>query len=305
VSKHFDSLRSLGLLLATLALCACNAQSTVVAQVGERAITAEDVAYRQAVIAIRSGEEAPAFLALFQLLEEALMAEVGREYGGVVSEEMLAEEAARVESESRDPQMLARIRVVFGEDEAAYRRLVIEPILVNQLLHARFSLGHDIQAEPLARAEEILVDAMTDPALLPSLADEFRGTYQEIQIVDGHIRHDDPEQEELPSELAQYDVEWSDYDRAFVEEVVEGLGIGYLHPQVVEDRYSFMVVRLLSRDGDDALLESVVIPKLAFEPWFQTQSQRVTLVVNDRSLREALLAEVDAPYIIDRLLRDQ
>ena len=86
-----------------------------------------------------------------------------------------------------------------------------------------------------------------------------------------------------------------------MEQVVAGLTVGELHSKVVEDRYSFMVVRLLSREGDDASLESVVIPKLAFDPWFQAQSQRVPLTVNDQALKEALLAEVDVPYITDRL----
>ena len=151
-------LLTLGLIFLVLYSFACAAQSEDVAVVGEVTITAQDVAYRQAVAAVRSNEALPAHLALLQLIEEALMAEVGRSYSVVVSEEMLAEEAERVQETSRDPQTLGRIRAVFGEDETAYQRLVLEPILVNQLLHARFSLGHDIQAEPLSRAVELLAD---------------------------------------------------------------------------------------------------------------------------------------------------
>lgn len=308
-----------GLALMALALCSCGAQPVVVARVGETAISAEDVAYRQAVVTVRSGEEFPAHLALLQLIQEALLAEVGRAYGVVVTEEMLAEEAARVEATSRDPETLARVRAVFGGDEVAYRRLVLQPILVNQLLHARFSLGHDIQAEPLARAQEVLAGALADAASLPTLAEEFGGEYRQLEIVGGRIRHgDEPFDgapldqardgqdrggEVLPPELAQYDVEWPDYDREFVEQVVLGLAAGELHPRVVEDRHSFMVVRLLSLEngGEDGLLESVVIPKLAFDPWFQTQSQRVPLTINDQLLKDTLLAEVDLPYITDRL----
>jgi hypothetical protein len=311
------SILSIWLLLLTLtmlALWSCGAQPEAVAQVGETAITAEDVAYRQAVMAVRSDEEFPSHLALFQLIQEALVVEVGRAYGVVVSEQMLGDEAARVEATSRDPETLARIRAVFGEDEAAYRRLVLQPILVNQLLHARFSLGHDIQDEPLARAQEMLAAALTDPASLPALAEQFGGEYQQLEIVGGRIHHaDDPfddapfgyaqdrQGEEVPPALAQYDVEWPDYDREFVEQVVAGLAVGELHSKVVEDRHSFMVVRLLGREGDDASLESVVIPKLAFEAWFQAQSQRVPLTANDQALKEALLAEVDVSYITDRL----
>jgi len=158
-------LLTLVLILLVLSSFACTAQPEDVAVVGEVTITAEDVAYRQAVTAVRSGEPFPAHLALLQLIEEALMAEVGRTYGIVVSEQMLDDEAERVQKTSRDPETLARIRVIFDDDETAYQRLVLEPILVNQLLYACFSLGHDIQAEPLARAKEVLAATQIDPHL--------------------------------------------------------------------------------------------------------------------------------------------
>ena len=289
-----------GLLLATLGGCSRTSRAEVTARVGEIIITPEDVAYRQAVTEVRSGEAIPAPVALFQLLEEALMAEVGRRYDVVVSEEMLAQEAVRVQTESRDPQMLARIRAVFGEDQAAYRRLVLKPILVNQLLHARFSLGHDIQAEPLARAQEVLAAGLTAPASLPALAEAFGAEYQELEVADGRIRYGEEAQQELPPALTQY-VQWFGYDRGFVVQVVDELEVGELHPRVVEDRHTFMVVRLLSEAGEDAQLESVVVDKLAFGPWFQAQSQRVEMKIADQALKEALLAEVDVPYMTDRL----
>ena len=132
------------------------------------------------------------------------MAEVGRAYDVAVTEEMLADEAARVEATSRDPETLARIRAVFGEDEATYRRLVLAPLLVNQLLYARFSLGHDIQAEPLARAQELLSASLADPALLPVLAEEFGGEVRQLEVAGGRIQQGDNEDEALPTELARY-----------------------------------------------------------------------------------------------------
>jgi len=292
--------------LSALSLCACGGGSPVVAQVGETAITAQDVAYRQAVVVVRSGEDFPAHLALFQLVDEALMAEVGRAYGVVITAEMLAEEAARVEAESRDPETLARMRTVFGDDQAAYRRLVLAPILVNQMLHARFSLGHDIQAEPLARAQEALAAALDDPESLAALAKAFGGEYRRFEIVAGRLQTGEQQAgESLPEALAQYEVALPETDQAFVEQVVAGLAVGELHLRVVEDRHSFMVVRLLSRDGEDATLEGLVIPKLTFVPWFQTHSRRISLVVTDQALKEALLTQVDAPYITGRLAAER
>ena len=79
------------LILLVFSSFACTAQPEDVAVVGEVTITAEDVAYPQAVVAVRPGKAFSAHLALFQLTEEALMAEVGRTYRLVVREEMLAD----------------------------------------------------------------------------------------------------------------------------------------------------------------------------------------------------------------------
>jgi hypothetical protein len=290
-------------------LTSCDHRSRLVALVGETNITSGDITYRQTVQEVRFGEEFPEYLALFQLLEEALMAEVAREVDVVVTEEMLAEETARVEEETRDPETLVEIQDVFRNDNEAYRRLVLKPILVNQLLHARFSLSHDIQAEPLARVKEVLTAAQRTPDSLPDLAEEFGGQYKKLQIVDGQLEIEGGGEQEVTGErsleLDQYDVVLSDYDQAFMDQVVKGLEKGRLHPKVVEDRRSFMVVRLLNRDGDDAQLESVVIPKLAFDPWFKSQAQQIKLVIHDQTLEKALLENVDVPYITDRLSTEQ
>ena len=299
-------LLTLGLILVVLSSFSCTAHPEDVAVVGEVTITAQDVAYRQAVSAVRAGESLPAHLALLQLIEEALMAEVGRTYGVVVSSEMLAEEAERVQETSRDPQTLARIRAVFNDDETAYQRVVLEPILVNQLLHARFSLGHDIQTEPLSRAKEVLAAAQIAPTSMPELAEKYGGEFRQLQIINGRLSSgEEPREDEILPELDQYNLEYPDYDQQFVEQVVAGLEAGELHPNVVEDRSRFMVVRSISRNGEDVLLETITIPKMAFDPWFQTHSQFVKIVVFDNALKRALLSEVDVPYITDRLSEQQ
>jgi hypothetical protein len=290
------------LLTAAGFIAACDT-SDVVANVGERSITRVDVRFRQRVMRVRSGREVPAHLALFGLIREALTAEVARRHGVVVTTSMLADEADRVQTETRDPQTLRRIRAVFGPNETAYRRLVLEPAVVNQLLHARFSLSHSIQAEPLARAKAALGAVQTGARSMPEAAEELDGTHHTLEVVDGRIRRHCEGRPEGPTLLTSHDVEWPDPDRELMERVVQHLEPGQIHPQVVEDRWTFRVVRLRSRRGDDAALETVVIPKLRFDEWFRSCSQTIPLVVTDRELREAIVKKIDVPFITERLTR--
>lgn len=232
------------------------------------------------------------------------MAEVGRSYNIVVTAGMLAAEAARVEASSRDPATLARIRAVFGDDEEAYRRLVLRPILMNQLLHARFSRGHDIQREPLGRAKKVLAAAMTRPAELAGLATEYGGTYQRMTIKRDPFEHNGDAAADVPAPLAPFGVDWSEYGRTFWDKVVREMAVGQLHPRVVEDRRRFMVVRLLSRNAEGGVLERVVIKKLSFESWFQMQTRHLAVKINDRGLPERLAREVDVPQLARWLSRN-
>ena len=312
INKTWFDVTNLGFLgsIIIIVLSACNSlPSNIVSRVGNEVITSRDIAYRRAVQEIRTGEEFPDYLALYQLLEEALMAEVAREYEVVVTEEMMLQEAARVEEETRDPDTLAEIQEVFGNDQEAYRRLVLKPNLVNQLLHARFSLGHDIQAEPLSRAKEVLTAAKRDTDSIPELASEYEGQYRKITIVNGQLIYEGQGHEnsevELPPELTQYDDKSSGYGQAFIRQVVTGLKEGEVHPNVVEDSHTFMVVGLLSRERNDARLESVVIPKLAFDPWFKSRVEKVEIQIYDQGLLDKLINNVDETYLTQRIKEEK
>ena len=137
---------------------------------------------------------------------------------------------------------------------------------------------------------------------MPELAERYGGEYRQLQVINGRLSSgEEPQENEIIPELEQYNLEYPDYDQQFVEQVVVGLEAGEFHPEVVEDRSKFMVVRSISRNGEDVLLETITIPKMAFDPWFQTQSQLVEIVVLNKALEETLLTEVDVPYITSRM----
>ena len=137
---------------------------------------------------------------------------------------------------------------------------------------------------------------------MPELAEKYGGEYRQLQVINGRLSSgEEPQEDETIPMLEHYNLEYPDYDQQFVEQVVAGLQAGELHQNVVEDRSSYMVVRSLGGVGRDVLLETVTIPKMAFDPWFQTQSQLVKIVLLDNALKYALLSEVDVPYITDRL----
>ncbi|HUK11753.1 MAG TPA: hypothetical protein VLW17_00510 [Thermoanaerobaculaceae bacterium] len=271
----------------------------VIARVGESAITREDVRFRRAMLAVRSGTDATAPQALVQLLEEAMMREVGRAHGVAVTAADLATEAARVSATSRDPATLARIRAVFGGDEGAYRRLVLEPVLVNQRLYAAFDASREIQAAPLARARELLAAALAPGAPLAALATRYGAELRTFDIAGGQVRPLDAPAGTRPSFPAA--LPGGVPDRDALTALLAGLAVGKVHPEVVEERGGFMVVRLLRRDGDRARLEAAVVAKLPFDPWFESAARAVPVRFEDAKAAAELRGVALPRYLAERL----
>jgi len=285
--------------IAALVGTGCRRTPALVARVGESVITREDVRYREAVLAIRSGAEATAPQALVQLLEEAMMREAGRTHGVAVTPADLAAEAARVRTTSRDPETLARVRAVFGGEEGAYRRLVLEPVLVNQRLYAAFDASREIQAAPLARARELLAAALAPGASLAALATRFGAELRTFDIAGGQVRPLDAPAGTPPSFPAA--LPGGIPDRDALTALLAGLAVGRVHPEVVEERGAFMVVRLLRRDGDRARLEAAVVAKLPFDLWFEAVARAVPVRFEDAKAAAELRGVALPRYLAERL----
>jgi hypothetical protein len=86
-----------------------------------------------------------------ELHKEAVLQKV---YGVQVTEEMIEEEAKRINVESRAPEMLSKIKAVIGPGEAGFTETVVKPIIVERLLRQKYYQDEPIHAAERASATD-------------------------------------------------------------------------------------------------------------------------------------------------------
>lgn len=83
------------------------------------------------------------------LLKERVLAQV---YRVEVTEEMLQEEARRIDRSTRDAAKLARIKAALGRDGSGYLPTVVRPIVVERMLRVHFYQDKTLHAAERAKA---------------------------------------------------------------------------------------------------------------------------------------------------------
>lgn len=144
--------------------CHRAAPEAVVARAGSRSITAKDVRFRDRIVRLENPEETRS-LGLFQLCRAYELAEVLGRNGRPITEAAIVEEERRIDRSSRDRGTLGRIRDIFGDDESAYRRVYVLPVLVGHYGPYEFFRNDPaVQASTRLRAERFLASVKRAPS---------------------------------------------------------------------------------------------------------------------------------------------
>ena len=70
--------------------------------------------------------------------------------------------------------------------------------------------------------------------------------------------------------------------------VLEKLSPGDICRNIVEDDYSYRVVRLKERSGNKYLVETVTVYKRPFDEWFKKEAEKVRIEIFDAALRRSI-----------------
>ncbi|MCM2277960.1 MAG: SurA N-terminal domain-containing protein [Oligoflexia bacterium] len=123
-------------------LSACQLFNPVLATVAGEPITRRDVERREAVNRIYYPEYSKDLknTSLQQLVNARVLQEILESHGRPVTDELLRQEALRIDRDTRKPDLLAQVKAVFGADEPAYLRNYVLPVIVERLIYYEFFL---------------------------------------------------------------------------------------------------------------------------------------------------------------------
>jgi hypothetical protein len=291
------------------------------AQVGVWTIDSVDLQLRRQISELYYPGAADEVATLSQFVEALLAAELLARRGTLINDEWLEAEARRIDSETRNPDMLNRIKGLFGNDRRRYLKVFVLPSAAKAKLWTDFRADPQLRQAALQRARDALASWSSGVESWDRILAEQEMIRTRVKVTRG--RDIEAIEDEAPAETvaprtkpkpnrpdtaarsgqaasAPHQVlqitPTPDLAARILDEVLGGLNDGDVAAEILETDEGFQLLRLIRRESRDAALcEVAAAAKPDFTEWFLQQARAVTIKVSDERLLQALKREFVAP----------
>lgn len=268
------------ILLAVLTLPASGGEGAALpaASVGSGVVSERDIADWQAAQGCYGEDAITSRKAGFMRMYEAAILEAvldGAAKRPITAAEYDAE-AARIDRETRAPDILACIKKHFGGDGPRYRRVFVRPILAQRYIREFVRGSADVQKKAYALRDAVSKDISE------------KRSFKEIGAARGvaYSTHTYAVEEDTAAPVSQEPWRrWTPFEAAFIEEHLKGLRPGEAKPAPIEDDAGLRFVRLTRVYGKKYDFETLTVPKVTTEEYLKLVP-KLPARINDRELRD-------------------
>lgn len=249
-----------------------------VATAGEGEVTERDIADWQAAQRCYGPDAITSRRAGFmRMYEAAILDEVLKAAGRPVTGDEYRAEVARIDLETRAPDILRCIKKHFSAGAAGrYERVFIRPILVQRYIREFVKSNPDVQVKAYSLRDGILKDI------------KGRKAFEDIASARGveySTRTYAVEADTAAPVAMEPWKRWSPFEAAFINEHLKDLKPGQAKAEPIEDERNIRFVRLGSVDGKKYTFEMLELDKLTTEEYLK-QVPKLPARINDRELHD-------------------
>ena len=253
-------------------LSACNeTPSEVVATVGGVEITLDDVLKRTALEATQGTDTLPQHTVVALLMNDAFAETIAADLGLIPSDEEVQRFGKQVEKKNNAPQLLQRVKEVFGEDTVSYNALFLRPKVIELKLQG-YQRGDTAMQEEANKKIQSAYELVNDGKSFQEAAEDVGGLYllDTFDITD-ESESSTPEQKHPLAALAE-----------------KHLQLGVVFHQVVQDAFAYRIVRLIDRNQKRSIVEMVAVAKESYADWFQRRAAKISMRISDQGLADSV-----------------
>lgn len=219
--------------------------------------------------------------ALVALLSQFLEQAVAKKSQIIVTDKELADLDQYVIQNSKAPEILQNIKTNLSD--SAYKRIYLAPKIVNNKLHEFYNENQDLHKETKTAIEKANAEIQSGKSFA-LVAQETGLTYgtSSLPLFAGDLG--------IPGALQPY---FSSTNELFPEDptmkIVKTLSIGETYKDIVEDAYSYQIIRLISKQDDKKyLIEFVSADKKSFDAWLKEEVANINIKIQNSALRDAV-----------------
>ncbi|OGR78322.1 MAG: hypothetical protein A2X32_02175 [Elusimicrobia bacterium GWC2_64_44] len=223
-----------------------------------------------------------------RLLEAAILEEIlARRAARPITRADYDRESARIDAETRAPDILACVKKRLGGGGPRYERVFVRPILAQRFIREYVRNDPAVQAAAFALRDGALADIAKKKA------------FKEIGVARGlawSTAAYTAEEDTSAPKGAEPRRLWSPLEAAFIEEHLKVLKPGEVKPEPIEDETAIKFVRLIKTEGEKYYFETLAVAKLTTEDYLKSV-KKLPVRINDRELREWVAAIKGNPLL--------
>jgi len=252
--------------------------TVIIAEIGSINISEQTIQYRLATESAYENNGLNKSAALIMIINDALEMELAKKYNQQALVDEIEQFKQHADQTSKAPEILKKVKNVFRQDMHAYDLWYISPKIVNKKIRDYFSANKSINHAAINQikpAMKILRSGkkMKDVAKLLSL------TYAIDSIP--------VKQLDMTPALQNYPDAGLPFENPMLK-YVKKIMPGEIYPEIIEENYSFMIIKLLNHNNDRYLLERISVSKPDFDTWFRKEAANISINITDTSLKQEI-----------------
>ena len=279
---------------------ATSSHKAVVAKVGERSITREDIIHTIQIEKLYKSPPLSEADALVIVMQDAIAHEVAHSVGVDVTPRetpvnfpFVNEFTPSGGEDFKAQQVLPPDEQAFHVSHAAYAQLYVVPKIINRRLRRYFSTAADIhhaerasieQAHRLASSGNSFIEAAKATGLLTAQR-ELENKAVELPAA---LIPKLPADRRMPPNDTLFDI-------------LDRLAPGTINPGIIEDDDGYRVLRLIARNGQRYTIETIEAPKPPFETWLRDRARTLRITISDKALKRAVKRDYPGMDWVGRL----
>jgi hypothetical protein len=254
-------------------------QGQILAKAGSLQIYRTDAAYKVGIEKAYGNERVTEVIALVSLINDALEHEAAGMHGVTIKRDEVAAFKRHVDKTSRAPQILAKVKAVFGRDTDSYERLYLGPKIINRKLRYWYSRNAEIHKYQRALIEKAYYLAQSGMSMEAAASE----CGLELSTIDyGKAKGD------MPAILKQYSSASEQLAADPMMKILATMSQGQIYYNIAEDDHGYKVIKLIEKNGQQYKVEAIVVRKHPFGKWFRVQAEKIKVEILDAEMKKTI-----------------
>jgi hypothetical protein len=215
---------------------------------------------------------------LIMLINDALETEIAKKYNQHALPDEIEQFKQHADATSKAPDILKKIKNVYEGDIASYDLWFISPKIVNRKIRDYFSANKEYNLAALNRIQPAL-KKVQEGEKMKEIAKSYNLNYAVDSIPVKPL--------DMTPALQNYPDARLPFENPMIKYIAK-LKPKEMYPEVIEESYSFMIVRLINHNQNRYLIERLSVQKPDFDSWFKKEAEVIPILIYDPDLKNEL-----------------